>query len=63
MYETAEVLQDLNFSSLFADAEDVHAGFNDIEEADEGAGEGLDEVCDTAGAGYREFFPDDANVF
>jgi hypothetical protein len=63
VYETSEVLQDVDFSPFLADAQDVHACFDDIEEADEGVGERFDEVCDTASTGYCEIFPDDSDMF
>jgi hypothetical protein len=63
VYETAKVLQDFDLSPFLADAEDVHSGFDDVEETDEGVGEGLDEVCDTSCAGYCEVLPDYTDMF
>jgi hypothetical protein len=52
LHETAEVLQDVDFAPLVADAEDMRARLDYVEKADEGAGESFDEVCDAAGTRY-----------
>ena len=57
------MLQNFDFSPFLADAEDVHASFDHVEEADECLRKGFDEVCNAACTGYGEVLPDYANVF
>jgi hypothetical protein len=63
VYEAAERGENFDLPTFLSYAQDLLSCFVDIEEADEGIREGLDEIGDASSTGYGEVLPDDSDMF